>query len=473
MTNNISIAPLTGAGGTYYMNGYVLTVRDLGSAAGAQRYRLINWTTFGTTTNVTGARLIGNTTYARSSLPSYIDWNVGLGATVSGNTTQGFNLLTGVSLWNATFSEPTFSGSCTIADHGKIAVLTDKGYWLAWDLYSGQLAWKSEEMTYPWGTTSFGAYSVQSAYGLLYREGYDGIYAFNWNDGKIVWKYKAPAASTYETPYIDENGQTVNPFNVGARIADGKLYTYNTEHTITPPIPRGYAAQCINATTGEKIWSVMIAGASSAFGLGDTGPVADGCFTLFSGDGYQYVFGKGQSATTVEGPLTVIPKGQGVVIQGTVLDQSPAQPNTPCVSKESMALQMEYLHKQMPIAGIWNNETMIGVPVMLTAIGSDGVPIDLGTATTNGYSGVFSLAWTPPAEGTYQIIAAFAGDASYGSSMSTTAVSVGPATAPYPEPIPPGAPVDNTSLLNGILAAVVVAIVVGIAALLVALRKRP
>ncbi len=57
MANNISIAPLTGSGGTYYMNGYVLGIQDLGSAAGANRYRLINWTTFGTTTNVTGSRI--------------------------------------------------------------------------------------------------------------------------------------------------------------------------------------------------------------------------------------------------------------------------------------------------------------------------------------------------------------------------------------------------------------------------------
>jgi hypothetical protein len=76
---------------------------------------------------------------------------------------------------------------------------------------------------------------------------------------------------------------------------------------------------------------------------------------------------------------------------------------------------MEYLHLQQPIGGIWNNETITGVPVSLTAISENDTVYDLGTAMTNGYSGVFSQAWTPPAEGKYEIIASFAADDSYGS----------------------------------------------------------
>jgi hypothetical protein len=89
-------------------------------------------------------------------------------------------------------------------------------------------------------------------------------------------------------------------------------------------------------------------------------------------DGYLYWFGKGKSATTVTAPDIVVSKGTGVVIRGTVLDLSPAQPGTPCVSKDSMSTQMEYLHMQKPIDGMWHNLTMTGVPVALTAIGSDG-----------------------------------------------------------------------------------------------------
>ena len=48
--------------------------------------------------------------------------------------------------------------------------------------------------------------------------------------------------------------------------------------------------------------------------------------------GYFVTYGIGESATTINAPDTVVPQGTGVVIKGTVMDQSPAQPNTPCVS---------------------------------------------------------------------------------------------------------------------------------------------
>jgi hypothetical protein len=134
-------------------------------------------------------------------------------------------------------------------------------------------------------------------------------------------------------------------------------------------------------------------------------------------------------------------------------------------------MQMEYLHLGQPQGGIWNNETITGVPVLLTAIGSDGSVVDLGTATTNGYSGTFNLAWTPPKEDTYQIIAAFAGDDSYSSSMSTTAVKVGPA----PEKVTiPGqiVPPDYTMTIVGLGIAVIIAVVIAAAAAVLLLRKR-
>ena len=84
-----------------------------------------------------------------------------------------------------------------------------------------------------------------------------------------------------------------------------------------------------------------------------------------------------------------MPKGNGIMIKGTVLDMSPAQPGTPCVSKESMSLQMEHIHKQLPIDGIWHNETITGVPVRLTAMDPNGTSIEIGTVTTNGYYGTF------------------------------------------------------------------------------------
>ena len=266
----------------------------------------------------------------------------------------------------------------------------------------------------------------------------------------------------YETPYTGANGTTVYSWNAGGTIADGKLYVYNTEHTPTAPITRGWGLHCMNATTGEGIWHMWTPGASV---------VADGYLSVSSSDGYQYVYGKGKTATTVAASPKTIANGATVLIEGTVLDQSPAQPNTPCVSKDSMMTQMEYLHKQQSITGLWNNETITGVPVTLTAIGSKGTVIDIGSVTTNGYYGTFSKAWTPPNEDTYTITASFAADDSYGSSSAATAVTVGPApvTPSTPENI---TPVDYNPLLYGILVAVVIAIVIGIAAILIALRKR-
>ena len=467
LTTNVSIAPMTDTGGTFHnqMEGYVLGVQDLGAAAGAGRYRLINWTTAGTSSNF-ASRVISNTSYASSSLPSAIDWQSGYGATVIadtpvglgawyGTTVLGYNLKTGQQLWSKKVEDTSYSMTVTAADHGKVATLMMGGYFMAWDLATGNLAWKGEAMDYPWGEPAFGAYSIQSAYGMLFRQSYDGVYAFDWDDGSIVWYYKAPALSMYETPYTDENGTTVYSFNAGATIADGKMYTYNTEHTESWPLTRGWGLHCIDIFTGELVWKI---------GNPMTpGGIADGYLAAAdSRDGYQYVFGKGKSSTTVTAPDVVIPKGTGLVIKGTVLDQSPAQPGTPCVSEDSMTTQMEYLHLAYPQAGIWNNETITGVPVTLTAIGADGSVVDIGVVSTNGYYGTFSKAWTPPAQGSYEIIASFAGDDSYGSSAASTAISVGPAPASIEIPEQPTPPDYTMTIVAAAIAIIIVVAIVGI-----------
>jgi hypothetical protein len=132
---------------------------------------------------------------------------------------------------------------------------------------------------------------------------------------------------------------------------------------------------------------------------------------------------------------------------------------------------MEYLHMQGSIAGIWGNETITGIPVKLTAISTGGAIIDIGETITNGYSGVFSTTWTPPAEGKYEIIASFASDDSYGSSSATTALSIGPAPEPYPEPTQPQE-ADYTMTIIGVGIAVIIAVVIAVAVAVLILRKR-
>ena len=81
-------------------------------------------------------------------------------------------------------------------------------------------------------------------------------------------------------------------FDSGGVIARGMLYIGNSEHTPSQPIARGWELSCINATSGQGIWNIT--------GGFTVGPVADGYLTAGNSyDGYLYVFGKGQSATTV------------------------------------------------------------------------------------------------------------------------------------------------------------------------------
>jgi hypothetical protein len=223
-------------------------------------------------------------------------------------------------------------------------------------------------------------------------------------------------------------------------------------------------------TTGDEVWSIGMPG-NAAFGNNPgIGGIADGYLTMETDLGYFTVFGKGKSATTITAPDVVMPLGNGIVIEGTVLDLSPAQPNTPCVSKESMTLQMEHLHLQTSINGLWGNETPTGVPVFLTAIGSDNTVYDIGQVTTNGYYGTFSKAWTPPKEDTYQIIATFAGDESYGSSAASTAVSVGPAPAEVVIPEQPAIslPPTETYIIGATIAIIIAIAIVG----MLILRKK-
>ncbi len=498
---NVSISPLSSS--TYYMNGYALGVQDLGSTLPLdQRYRLINWTTLGTSTTLT-SRIASNISFALDNIGQSQDFDTnvaflireidafapnGLAAVggfpfVNVDESQGtgirlgyrligVSLTTGKILYNVTYADEPYSAdqlpysqSCHVGNDGKLAILMRKGYYNIHNDLTGALLYKTDVGDYPWDEPGFSAYTQASAYGLIYRLGYGGVYAYDWETGKQVWKYSAIAFSPYETPYTNENGTTVYSFNGANLVADGKIYVQNTEHTPTQPITRGWGIHCLNATTGELLWKII--------GSMRPAAVADGYLAASDTyDGYLYVFGKGLSTTTVQAPDTAVPKGTAIVIKGSVLDLSPAQPNTPAVSKDSMTTQMQYLHKQQPIGGLWHNETITGVPVTLTALDANGNYEDIGTATTDGYYGTFSKTWTPPIEGDYKIIATFAGDDSYGSSGASTAITVSsqPQTTAPTQQQTETADYTMTIIATGIGIALVV-IIAAIAIILV-LRKR-
>ena len=107
----------------------------------------------------------------------------------------------------------------------------------------------------------------------------------------------------------------------------------------------------------------------------------------------------------------------------------------------------------------------------MPAINEDGNYIDIGTTTTDGYYGTFSVAWTPEAEGTYKIIASFVGDESYGSSGASTAVTVGASGASVETPQIPETPLASDYIMAIVAAAIAVIIAVAIVHALLYLKK--
>ncbi len=508
VTVNVSIPTWASVSGfsssIYYSNGYAIGVQEMNATGGpgefgtptAGIYRLINWTTFGTTNNFT-ARIISNISWPAGYLGDMVDFGSGRSFRVAetswfdtpvtgfpyayipydnasgiryGTRIKAFDLKTGAELWDKNFYESIYHPSASIAYNGKLAILSQDqegpggGYYMCFDQANGELLWKSEQMDYPWDIPGFGAYSISTAYGMIFRFGYSGVYAFDWETGKIVWKYEAPAFSSYETPYTDEDGSTMYSFNAGGWVADGKLYAVNTEHTPSQPITRGWGLHCINVTTGELIWKTKTAGS--------IGAVADGYLTLAGQDGILYVYGKGKSATTITAPDIAAPLGSEIVIRGTVLDMSPAQLSTPCVNKDSMTTQMEYLHRQMPIAGLWNNETIVGVPVSLDTVDPNGNSIHIGDVITDGYSGTFGFTWKPEITGQYTVTATFMGDDSYGSSFATTYVNINeaPQASATASPIAQDTGTD-TLMITVIVGFVAVIIAIALVGLLL-MKKR-
>ncbi len=364
--------------------------------------------------------------------------------------------------------------------------------WSGYSLDDGAWLWTTPSEN-PWNIymgAGGALWTDTVAYGKLYSTGYSGVvYCYDLTDGTLLWTYEAPGGLA--TPYPGY------PLGV-AGVADGKIYFNVNEHSSGAPYWRGSELHCVNATTGEKIWSIFAHGCS---GYGVWGyAIADGCLVFLNVYDMQvYCIGKGPSSTTVAAAPKVTALGSSVQIEGTVIDKSAGTKQTeqagrfpngvPAMSDEDQSAWMEYVYMQKPMP-----ENAKGVAVKLYAIDPNGNYQDIGEATSDMW-GNFGKSWVPPVPGEYLLVAEFEGSESYWRSSASTYFTVdeAPAAAQAMEPEPatphsiqptqiepttpePTEPVEATEapLITTeivIIAIVAVACIIGIAAFL-ALRKR-
>ncbi len=421
---------------------YVYSQQTVGSGTNRTRY-FIKWTTAGSNSNF-ASRIIWNVTWPESlNEPPHNDSWQGLEAWGNNMMFQfnwpyygqwaGFNLTDGSMMWHTYHETPwvTSRGGNGFA-YGLAICPIHAGRLGAWNMTTGELVWTSQSTADPWG--GFWGYQHGAAYGMIYKLTYAGVYAFNATNGKIVWYYPSQNVGM-ETPYAimapGESGlekpATVVPFFNIEAIGDGVVFAPTGEHSPTQPYLRGQRLHAIDAYTGKPIWSIM--------GYwNNINALAEGTvFTTNTYDGCAYAFAKGKTETAISVQNDVYTKGSSILIKGTVMDLSPAQPNTPAVSDDSMTGWMEYLHMQQPKP---TNTT--GVPVKLTAIDQSGKATDIGTVWSDA-DGFYKKLWTPTVEGEYAIKATFAGTNSYYSSYAETVVGIGPAASAPAASVSPSA----------------------------------
>jgi len=349
-----------------------------------------------------------------------------------------------------------------------------EGYSLA----TGNYLWTSTANTNnfadSWAYQSLDDVSVYQG-NLYFGPGYAGtLYCYNDATGAIEWTWG--------------NGGVGNSTNAGlytsfgvyplwiSTMADGLLYLQGDVHSPNQPLWKGQQMYCINATSGAQLWSIFDYSENMYNGYS---PVAAGYLVTFNGyDSQIYCYGQGPSQTIVTAPDVVSPLTTPVVITGTVMDISAGTkqneqamdfPNgVPVVSDANESAWMEYVYMQKP-----EPTNIIGVPVSIDVIDSNGNQRQIGTATTDA-SGTFALTWMPDIPGDFTVIATFAGSNSYyGSSAETHfAATAAPAT-----PAPTAVPASNLATMPELtigIAAAVIAIIIAIAIVgLLIIRKKP
>jgi len=276
--------------------------------------------------------------------------------------------------------------------------------------------------------------------GHLYQHGWGGlIYCYDTKTGNLLWTYGNGGVGNSTNSGLDTPWGYYPTFVFA--FADGKVYLYSTEHSPNTPPYKGEKVRCIDANTGEEVWTLTGWSCSGFF-------IADGYGTyLNTYDNQIYAVGKGPSETTVSAAPGI---GNIVTIQGTVSDVSAGAKKlvqtgefnvVPAISDASMGKWMEYIYMQKPMP---TNAT--GVPVTLYISDATGV-VDTLHATTD-LSGHYITSWVPPTTGTYSVTAVFEGTNGYYTSSAANGIAVGalPTAAPTnPPTATPTTPAPTTA----------------------------
>jgi outer membrane protein assembly factor BamB len=389
-------------GGTFFSPAYE-PGREVNGTAGYQ------WTVH--LTNTIGQAIIG-----------FVDNDIVTSALVGNNEVfTGYNMKTGAVEFTSTAVPPADWPQAFAGGFGTYGYVQGVYYvflkqvlqWTAYDVKTGQQKWTSASYTNPWGLYNTAGNIVDE--NNFYTSGYDGmINAHSKATGQLLWSFSSGNAGII-TPY------GTWPIYGGLVINDGKVFGVTGDHgNGVTTLYTGEAIYAINAATGKEVWSIS--------GWFERPSVADGMLVAHNDyDGKVYCFGKGPSSITVEAPLVGVSKGQTLVIQGRVTDQSSGAKAkvesgefsiVPAVSDASMRSWMEYIYMQKA-----KPTNALGIPVKLTATDANGNTMNIAAVTSDS-SGLYSFTWNPEQTGTFIIKAAFEGSESYYPCSTETTVSI-------------------------------------------------
>jgi len=148
----------------------------------------------------------------------------------------------------------------------------------------------------------------------------------------------------------------------------------------------------------------------------------------------------------------------------------------PAVADECMGEWMLYVYKQFPrpanVKGVWVKLDAINVYT--------GEYLDLGGTHTDE-AGFYTVAWTPPKEGLWKILATFPGSKSYYPSFAQTSIAVTPPPAPVEIPTPASpeqaqtiqAAIESINpQITFMMVLIAIAILIGIINIILYIRKK-